>query len=117
MDPEDDLAEEIDGEIDAAILEALAEPRDAVLFGDAVHGDFSAVGPLARYIVAKRAKALTAFRKFSSLDIEQKAELRDCQDAVRAYFDVMIWVREMLTDAERAEQIIEREIHPQEASE
>ena len=108
-----DIAEEVDAEIDAALLEglhALGEQQDAVALGADIEADLEKAGPLAAYMVEVRARAVAAIKRFSAIDLEDRPRLRDCQDAVRAYLDVMDFLKRGLAGAEHGAAVIRREL-------
>jgi hypothetical protein len=105
-----DIADEVDAEIDIALLEGLGGHQHAVGLGAEIDADLAHAGPLAVYMVEVRARAVAAIKRFTAIDLGDVANLRDCQDAVRAYLDVMDFIKRSLADAERAGEVIAREM-------
>lgn len=94
--------EEIDAEIDIAVLEGLRPQEQVAALGADIEDDLAKSGPLSAYLLEVRAKAVTAYRQFATLDLDDKAAIRDCQDAVRHFLDVMEFMRRALKAAEQA---------------
>jgi|GEM_PF-5047562 len=112
---EDDVPsvdEEIDAEIDAAILQGLGPYEEMARLGADIEEDLKAYGPLAAYLVEVRSRAMTAFRHFAALDLDERAAIRDCQDAVRHFLDVMNFMRRALKDAEHGASEINARLDP-----
>lgn len=109
-----DIGEEVDAEIDVAILEGLGGYQEAAGLGADIEADLAAGGPITRYMVDVRGRAIKAIKRFSGLDLEDdKAAARDCQAAVRAYLALMTWMAANLADAERASEVIRRHLAPE----
>lgn len=98
--------EEIDAEIDLAILEGLIPHQEAAQLGADIEDDLKKSGPLSAYLVEVRGKAVKAFRLFAALDLDEKPAIRDCQDAVRHFLDVMEFMRRALKSAEHGAEMI-----------
>lgn len=112
---EDDVPgvdEEIDAEIDAALMESLLDREEIVGRGHDIEKDIEAVGPLARYLTERRQAAVKAIKAFPDLDLEDGAAVRSCQDAVRMYLHVLLWVGEQFKAAAHAEETINRDLSP-----
>lgn len=104
-----DIGEEVDAEIDIALLEGLAGHQADIALGADIEADLGALGPLATYMVEVRARAVEAVKRFTSIDLDDKPAIRDCQDAVRGYLDVMDFIKRALTRAEHGGEAIRRE--------
>lgn len=111
-----DVDEEIDVEIDAALMESLLEREEMVGHGKDIEKDLEEIGPLARYVTERRAEAVTAFKAFPDLDVENHEAIRNCQNAVRLYLHVLLWVGEQFKTAAQAETEIRRELFPGETA-
>ena len=113
---EDDVPgvdEEIDAEIDAALMESLLDREEIVGRGHDIEKDIEAVGPLARYLTDRRQAAVKAIKAFPDFDIDKdRADIRTCQEAVRMYLHVLLWVGAQFKAAAHAEETINRDLSP-----
>lgn len=109
-----DVDREIDAEIDAALLEALRQHDHAAAIGDDIEKDIEASGPLAIYLAERRVAAVAAMKAFPDIDIENRADIRSCQNAVRMYLHVLIWVGEKFKEATSGAESIRRALNPTE---
>ncbi|MEP0323301.1 hypothetical protein [Bauldia litoralis] len=102
--------ESVEAEIDLAFMEGLEAQQAQVLMGLDIEEALEKAGPLASYMVERRAKAIEAVKRIASIDLDDRAALRDVQDAIRLYLDIMKFIKDALIGAEIGEEEIRRKM-------